>query len=124
VIVGGVLGAIDRPEVVIAGRYSGDDLVVVGRTVPLTDAQSAELGAVLRPAKPGHPWPDEVASHRWGGRDALKPLTKVQPAVVVEVLADAAMQAGQWRHGLRYLRYRAELQPEVVPTLPDSGADG
>jgi hypothetical protein len=72
----------------------------------------------------GHPWPDEIASQRWDGRDSKKPQTKVQYTVVVEVLADAAIQAGQWRHGLRYLRYRAELQPEVVPTLPDSGADG
>jgi ATP-dependent DNA ligase len=124
VIVGGVLGPIDRPEVVIAGRYRGDDLVVIGRTVLLTDEQSAQLGAVLRPAKHGHPWPDEITSQRWGGRDSKKPLTKVQPTVVVEVLADAAMQVGQWRHGLRYVRLRADLQPEDVPTLPDTGADG
>jgi hypothetical protein len=48
--------------VVIAGRYRGDDLVVVARTVPLRPEQSAELGELLRPAKPGHPWPDETAS--------------------------------------------------------------
>jgi hypothetical protein len=84
-----VLGPIDQPEVVIAGRYRGDDLVVIGRTVPLTEAQSAELGAVLRPANRGHPWPDEIASQRWGGRDPKKPLTKLQSTVVVEVLADA-----------------------------------
>jgi ATP-dependent DNA ligase len=119
VIVGGVLGPIDRPEVVIAGRYRGDDLVVIGRTVPLTAAQSAELGAVLRPAKRGHPWPDEIASQRWGGRDSKKPLTKVQPTVVVEVLADAAMQAGQWRHGFRYVRLRADLDFHDVPPLGD-----
>jgi hypothetical protein len=35
-IVGGVLGPIDHPEVVIVGRYRGGDLVIVGRTVPLT----------------------------------------------------------------------------------------
>jgi ATP-dependent DNA ligase len=123
VIVGGVLGPIDRPEVVIAGRYRGGELVMVGRTVPLNAAQSAALGAVLRPARRGHPWPDEIASQRWGGKDSRKPLTKVQPTVVVEVLADPAMQAGQWRHGLRYVRPRADLQPEDIPTLPDTGAD-
>jgi hypothetical protein len=79
VIVGGVLGPIDRPEVVIAGRYRG--------------------------------------------KDSVKPLTKVQPRIVIEVAADAAVQAGQWRHGLRYVRLRAELQPEDVPTLPASGED-
>jgi hypothetical protein len=103
VIVGGVLGPIDRPEVVIADRYSDDgELMVVGRTVPLTAAQSAELGP-LRPGRRGHPWPDEIASQRWGRKDSKKPLTKVQPTVVAEVTADAATQAGQGtpRHALR-----------------------
>src|SRR6266498_763228 len=57
VVVGGVLGPIEQPEVLVAGLYRGADLVVVGRSVPLTSAQSAELAAVLRPAKKGHPWP-------------------------------------------------------------------
>lgn len=117
VICGGVIGPIDRPEVVIAGRYRGGDLVVVGRTVPLTAAQSTELGAMLRPAGRGHPWPDEISSQRWGGRDSKKPLTKVRPDVVVEVSADAAIQAGQWRHPLRMLRPRADLDPEDVEQL-------
>jgi hypothetical protein len=41
---------------------------------------------------------------------------------VAEVSADAALQAGQWRHGLRYLRHRADLQPQDVPILPASQA--
>ncbi|TDO26237.1 hypothetical protein EV643_1673 [Kribbella sp. VKM Ac-2527] len=90
VIVGGVFGPIDRPEVVIAGRYRGSDLVMVGRSVPLNARQSAELGAVLRPARRGHPWPDEITSYRWGGKDSIKPLTKVQPRTVIEVAADAS----------------------------------
>ncbi|GAB2580482.1 hypothetical protein [Kribbella endophytica] len=122
-IVGGVIGPIDRPEVVIAGRYRAGELLMVGRTVPLDNDQSRQLGAVLRAARRGHPWPDEIASVRWGGKDSKRPLTKVRPDVVVEVLADAAMQAGQWRHGLRYVRYRAELQSEDVPTLPGTAAD-
>jgi hypothetical protein len=109
---------------VIAGRYTETgELVMVGRTVVLTAAQSAGLGAVLRPARRGHPWPDEISSQRWGGRDARKPLTKVEPLAVIDVLADAAMQAGQWRHGLRYVRIRAELEPDDVPTLPGPAAD-
>lgn len=115
--VGGVLGPIDRLEVAIAGRYSGDEFMMVGSTVPLTAAQSAELRALLRPAGTDHPWPDEITSYRWGGKDSAKPLTKARPMVVVEVLADAAMQAGRWRHGLRYVRPRADLQAEDVPAL-------
>ena len=118
-LVGGVLGPLRRPEVVIAGRFTETgELAIVGRTVVLTSAQSAELGAVLKPARRGHAWPDEISSQRWGGRDTRKPLTKVEPLVVIDVLADAAMQAGQWRHGLRYARHRPDLTPDDVPTLP------
>ena len=122
-IVGGVLGPLRHPEVVIAGRYTETgELVMVGRTVVLTAAQSAELGAVLKPARRDHPWLDEISSQRWGGRDARKPLTKVEPLVVIDVLADAAMQAGQWRHGLRYARHRPDLAPDDVPTFPAAAA--
>jgi hypothetical protein len=112
-----VLGPIERPDVVIAGRYRGEQLLIVGRTAPLTAEQSAALGAVLRPAGGRHPWPDEITSYRWGGKDSKKPLTKVRPTVVVEVAADAALQAGQWRHVLRYIRHRPDLQPADVDTL-------
>lgn len=115
-VVGGVLGPITRPEVVIAGLHNADgELVIVGRTVPLKPAQSAQLAANLRPAGAGHPWPDEVSSQRWGGRDAKKPLTKVEPNLVAEVTADAATQAGQVRHGMRFVRLRLDLRPEDLP---------
>ncbi|WP_165556023.1 hypothetical protein [Kribbella pittospori] len=42
---------------------------------------------------------------------------KVHPTVVVEVTADAATQAGQVRHGMRYVRVRADLRAENLPTL-------
>jgi ATP-dependent DNA ligase len=116
VIVGGVLGPIHHPEVVIAGRYrgNGNELVQVGRTVPLTVAQSADLGAVLQPAAQDHPWPDQIGVGRWSKTAATMPLTKVTPTVVVEVATDAALQAGQWRHGLRYLRRRPDVDPADV----------
>jgi ATP-dependent DNA ligase len=125
VIVGGVLGSIARPDVVIAGLYTvGGELTTVGRTVPLKPAQAAQLASVLEPASADHPWPDEISSQRWGGRDSKKPLTKVEPTTVVEVTADAATQAGQVRHGMRFVRFRAELRPEDLPPAPHQGADG
>jgi hypothetical protein len=123
VIIGGVLGPITRPYVVIAGLCRGNDLVIVGRTVQLGPRQAAELGKLLQPAKPGHPWPDQISSQRWGGKDSKKLLTKVEPLIVAEVTADTALQAGQWRHPLRLVRIRAELQPADVPTLPGTAAD-
>jgi ATP-dependent DNA ligase len=123
VIAGGVIGPLKQPEVLIAGRYRGSELVQVGRTVPLSPEQSAALGAVLRKAKRDHPWPDEIGTGRWGGKSGKVALTKVDPVVVVEVSADAALQAGQWRHPLRMVRIRAEMQPEDVATLPDPAVD-
>ncbi|WP_406048892.1 hypothetical protein [Kribbella sp. NBC_00889] len=113
-----MLGSITRPEVVIAGLYTAEgELTVVGRTVPVKPDQSAQLGAMLEPADGSHPWPDEIISYRWGGPNSKKPLTKVNPTVVAEVSADAATQAGQVRHGMRYVRVRADLRPEDLPTF-------
>lgn len=48
VIVGGVLGTVRRTELVIAGRYSdAGELVMVGRTVPLSAAQSGRGASML-----------------------------------------------------------------------------
>ncbi|WP_328522802.1 ATP dependent DNA ligase [Kribbella sp. NBC_00359] len=111
-----MLGSISHPEVVIGGLYTTDgELVVVGRTVALKPDQAAQLAAALTAAQPGHPWPDEITSYRWGGPDSKKPLIKVEPVVVVEVTADAATQAGQARHGMRYVRLRPDLRPEDLP---------
>jgi ATP-dependent DNA ligase len=117
IIIGGVIGPIDKPEVLVAGLYRDSDLVVVGRTTALTAAQSADVAAVLRPAKARHPWPDEISSHRWAGQDSKKPLTKVNPVTVAEVTADPALQAGQARHPLRFVRIRADLTPDDLETL-------
>jgi hypothetical protein len=48
---------------------------------------------------------------------------KDDQAAVVEVAADAALQAGRYRHPLRLVRIRADMQPDDVPALPDCGAD-
>ena len=111
VIVGAVTGSLTRPETVVAGQVRDGVLHIVGRTTPLTRKQAVELADALVPAGPGHPWPDEVSSNRFGsGRDKV-PLVKVEPVLVAEVLADAALHAGGYRHPLRYLRLRADLTP-------------
>jgi hypothetical protein len=82
--------------------------------VPLSARQSADLGSMLEPAVADHPWPDEIGVGRWSKPAASVPLTKVAPTVVVEVAADAAVQTGQWRHGLRLIRRRPDLDPADV----------
>ena len=118
VLAGGVIGTLDRPSQLVAGRYRDGELVVVGRTSPLTPAQAAELARALRPAGDSHPWPDRIGTGRFGGGRLSVPLTRVEPDVVVEVSADAALQAGVFRHPLRYLRVRPDLEPGDLPPIP------
>jgi ATP-dependent DNA ligase len=118
VLAGGVIGSLERPSQLVAGRYRDGELVVVGRTSPLSPAQSAELAAVLTPAGPDHPWPDRIGTGRFGGGRLSVALTRVEPTVVVEISADAALQAGVFRHPLRFVRIRPDLHPEDVDPLP------
>ncbi|MGY1697091.1 ATP-dependent DNA ligase [Geodermatophilus sp. SYSU D00814] len=115
VLAGGVIGPLERPSQLVAGRHRDGELVVVGRTAPLSPAQAAELAAVLSPAGPDHPWPDRIGTGRFGGGRLSVPLTRVDPVTVVEVSADAALTAGVFRHPLRFVRVRSDLHPEDVP---------
>ena len=117
VLAGGVIGSLDRPSQLVAGRYRDGDLVVVGRTSPLSPQQAAELAAVLRPAGDDHPWPERIGTGRFGGGRLSVPLTRVAPTAVVEVSADAALQAGVFRHPLRFVRIRPDLRPEDLPPV-------
>jgi ATP-dependent DNA ligase len=118
VLAGGVIGPIGRPSQLVAGRYRDGELVVVGRTSPLSPRQSAELAAVLTPASDDHPWPARIGTGRFGGGRLSVALTRVEPAVVVEVSADAALQAGVFRHPLRFVRVRPDLEPGDLPPIP------
>lgn len=117
VIAGGVIGSLDRPSQLVGGLYREGELVVVGRTSPLSPHQAAELAEVLRPAGPDHPWPERIGTGRFGGGRLSVAVTRVVPDVVVEISADAALQAGVFRHPLRYVRIRPDLTPDDVPPL-------
>ena len=117
VVAGGVIGTLERPSQLVAGTYRDGELVVVGRTSPLSPRQSEELAAVLTPADADHPWPDRIGTGRFGGGRLSVPLTRVRPELVVEVSADAALQAGVFRHPLRFVRLRPDLRPEDVAPL-------
>lgn len=122
VVVGGVIGPMDRPEILILGRYRDDDLLPYGRTVRLTERQSAELGALFTRPQGSHPWPDDVGIGRWPNHEIKSPLTKVAPVIVVEVAADRSVQPGQWRYPLLYVRHRPDLDPfDIDPIETDSG---
>jgi ATP-dependent DNA ligase len=124
VIVGAVTGSLTRPEVAVCGLYRGRELEIVGRTVPLSPTQAAELAVALKPAGVRHPWPDEIGPGHWGRGAKKVAIVKVKPVVVVEVAADAAKQGDHYRHPLRFHRLRPDLRPEDLPPVPHQGADG
>jgi hypothetical protein len=113
VIVGAVIGSIRRPESVIAAALIDGELAVVGLTVALTTAQALQLAKHLTPADDDHPWPDELGTGVFGQR-ARVAITKVRPELVAEVAADPALQGRRYRHALRYLRLRTDMDPTDV----------
>ncbi|GAA1408490.1 ATP-dependent DNA ligase [Catellatospora coxensis] len=118
-IVGGITGPPGQPATLLLGRLDRNGtLRYVGRTRPLTGAQSREVGALLRVvaelAGPAvHPWPDQLPA-AWVGQFSVTeplPYRQVPPLLVVEVEHDTAWEFGRWRHSSKFHRIRAELLP-------------
>lgn len=118
VLLGAVTGSLERPESLVAGRYTSDgQLVIVGRSTALNDHQAAGLAASLTPvAADQHPWPVEIGS-QFGGSPVR--LLHIAPVLVAEVSADTARQSRRFRHPLRFVRLRADLTPADLPRLAD-----
>lgn len=118
-IVGGVTGTRQAPESLVLGRYDADGrLRVVARTTPLPPAARAELADVLRHADQDHPWPAELPAGFSGGPYGAHPpirYVRTEPEVVVEISADAAVEHGRWRHGVRFVRVRRDLDAAEAP---------
>jgi ATP-dependent DNA ligase len=113
-VVGGLIGPLDAPEVLILGRVDdGGRLRVAGRTSRIPRELRAELGAVLELPRRIHPWPTTIPSSRFG---QLPPqpveYTAVNPALVVELDADVAFEHGRWRHPTALRRIRPDLTAE------------
>ncbi|MBT2512414.1 ATP-dependent DNA ligase [Arthrobacter sp. ISL-30] len=116
VVCGAVIGPIDRPQEIVAGLPLEGELRIVGRSSPLRVADSRALARWLRPAADHHPWPATVKGttlDRFNRDRSPVALTRVEP-VVVEVSADTAWSGSSFRHSLRYLRVRPELDPDEV----------
>lgn len=115
-IVGAVTGTLAKPTALIGGRVDRGRLIIVGRSTPLSATQSAQLGDQLAAAGADHPWPDEISSGVFGSARRVA-IARVDPTLVVEVAADSAVQAGRFRHPVRFIRVRPELSPDDVPAL-------
>lgn len=116
-IIGAVAGPAAHPHSLFLGRLDRNGrLRYVGRSTPLSSAVAAELGKVLAPASPGHPWIGRRFSTTWGTRETISP-TLVEPSLVAEISADSAQDRGLYRHQVKLLRIRAEMHPMQVPNF-------
>ncbi|WP_346094325.1 ATP-dependent DNA ligase [Streptomyces olivaceiscleroticus] len=115
-IVGAVTGSLHRPGTLLLGRLDATGrLRYVGRTTQLTAALARDVAVQLARAGPEHSWTGRTFSAGWRTNDVLD-VTLVVPELVAEVDADVALDsAGRWRHPLRLLRPRSDLDPADVP---------
>ncbi|YCH06359.1 ATP-dependent DNA ligase [Arthrobacter sp. alpha11c] len=123
IVCAAVIGDISQPQAIIAGLPVDATLRIVGRSTVLTTRTARELARYLKPAQPDHPWPEEISEsslNRFSKEKGPVRLTLVEP-LVVEVSADVAWSGQAFRHSLRFLRARPELDPtevELPPNIP------
>jgi hypothetical protein len=116
VVVAGVTGPMGSPSTAVVGLPMNGRLWIVGRSSVLSAAAARNLGRYLRRPLGSHPWPEEIPAtllDRFSkDREPIR-LTLVEP-IVVEVSADVAWSGRAFRHPVRLLRARSELDPADV----------
>lgn len=122
VICAAISGTLTRPGQLVVGLPIDGQLRIVGRTSLLTVTASKTLGRYLEAPGAEHPWPEEVSAaavDRFNGGRGTVELKRVTP-IVVEVTADTAFDHDHFRHRLRYVRPRPEMDvadvevPEIL----------
>ncbi|GAA0587878.1 hypothetical protein GCM10010172_86090 [Paractinoplanes ferrugineus] len=122
-IVGGITGALEDPRALLLGRIDGRSrrLRYIARTVPLALSQRQEIAQLLTTPTGAHPWPQPLPA-AWIGqldRREPQPYVQVKPLLIAEIVVDQAYDQGRYRHPVRYLRIRADLNTaDVEPWQP------
>ncbi len=91
--------------------------------MPLTVAQRAEVAAAVTVSAGRHPWPRPLPgawTGRFGGADV--DYVPVEPVLVAEVVVDRAYDRGRWRHPVRHVRLRPDLDPSRLPGWTPGGS--
>ncbi|MFE7076932.1 hypothetical protein ACFU96_43270 [Streptomyces sp. NPDC057620] len=102
------------PHTLLLGRYDdAGTLHLVARTTPLNTRDSRNLGRQTTRADTEHPWYGRHFSTRWGTSEYLEYRT-VSPVLVAEFVADTSVDAGRYRHPVRFLRVREDFTAEQV----------
>ncbi|MFF3713955.1 ATP-dependent DNA ligase [Streptomyces phaeochromogenes] len=113
-VIGAVTASVNNPDTLLLGRYDdAEHLRLVARTTPLNTAVRRDLGRRLVSAGTEHPWHGRHFSAGWGTGEHLEYRT-VRPDLVAEFVADTAVDAGRYRHPVRFLRVREDLTAEQV----------
>lgn len=116
VVCAAVIGPIDRPDYVVVGLPVDGSLRIVGKSTVLKTEAARNLALHLQPPRGAHPWPEvitDTALNRFSRDKQPVTLTLVEP-LVVEISADVAWSGNAFRHAVRYLRPRPELDPQDV----------
>ncbi|MFF0092699.1 ATP-dependent DNA ligase [Streptomyces canus] len=117
-VIGGVTGTLAAPASLLLARY--DDagrLRLIARSTPLPAAVRRDLAGRLRPAGPEHPWQGRRFSAGWGTRDELQ-YRPVALDLVAEFLADTAVDDEIYRHPVRFVRLRGDLNVKDMTGPP------
>jgi ATP-dependent DNA ligase len=116
VVVGAITGTLAAPDRLVVGYVDQvGDLVVAGKTGPLSRRQADDVRPLLSAAEGEHPWADEFVPGRPSRWDRTpKDVTLVEPTGVVEIAADSAVEHGKWRHLTKFVRARPDLTPDEV----------
>ena len=116
VVLAAVIGPMAQPRAAVLGLPMHGRLWIVGRSTALTANAARELAAHLRAPEGPHPWPEEISDRvvdRFNKESGTIRLTLVDP-IVVEVSADVAWSGQAFRHSVRLVRVRPELDPDDV----------
>ena len=116
VVCAAVLGSRSQPRAVIVGLPMRGRLRIVGRSALLPAGAGRDLAKYLRPPRGEHPWPEDISDRvldRFNKGSGSVRLTLVDP-IVVEVSADVAWSGRAFRHSVRLVRVRPELDPDDV----------
>ncbi|WP_241710542.1 ATP-dependent DNA ligase [Arthrobacter bambusae] len=116
VVCAGVVGPMARPETAVVGLPMRGKLRIVGRSTALSARAGRDLARYLHPPRGDHPWPEEISGgvlDRFTKESGTVHLTLVEP-LVVEVSADVAWSGRAFRHAVRLVRVRPELDPAAV----------
>ncbi len=119
-VIGAVTGSPTNPLTLVLGRYDdAGDLRMVALTTPLDTATRQDLGRRLTRAGAEHPWHGQRFGAGWGTRSQLDH-RPVLPDLVAEFVADAALDAGRYRHPVRFVRVRDDMAPDEVVSFGEN----